>query len=102
MLELPQTVVDEIFERALKMHQKLVFPEAFKFLLRYHKAPSAFDLLDLERRKDVAAYQRLVQSHLGATENSNLQKSVRHVDEAAKIKPLLCWRLSNLDLTQNF
>lgn len=93
MLDLPQTVVDEIFERALKAHQRVYFPEAFKFLMRFHKLQSAFDLLDLERRKDVATYQTLVKNHLVAVDQADMQKSVRYVDEAAKIKPLLCWKL---------
>ena len=43
-----------------------------------------------------------MRNHIGATNQTDMQMSVRHVDEAAMIKPLLCWRLQNLDLSQNF
>lgn len=76
-------------------------PDLIKFLLRYHRVTSVFQLYDIEKRKDTQLYQNLVRNHLlnVANEHSNsMHHSVRHADEKQKVKPLLCWRLQNLNL----
>ena len=45
MMDLPETVIDEIFERALRLQQRVNSPDYIKFLLRYKKVTSAFELL---------------------------------------------------------
>ena len=51
MLELPDTVIDEIFERAVKMRQQVYHPEYVRFLLRYKNMDSVFDYLVGEKEK---------------------------------------------------
>jgi hypothetical protein len=46
MIDLAESVVDEIFERALKLQQKLHSPNFIKFFLKYNKTMSIFDLLE--------------------------------------------------------
>ena len=103
MMDLPETVIDEIFERALRLQQRVNSPDYIKFLLRYKKVTSAFELLDLEKQKGVSNYENLVRNHLLTKQQdpSNLL-SIRCSDEQQKLKPLLTWRLQNLNLKQNF
>lgn len=66
MMELPEAVIDEIFERALRLQQRVYSVEYIKFLLRYKKLMSVFELFDLEKRKSVNQYHNLVKNHIKA------------------------------------
>lgn len=66
MMDLPEAVIDEIFERALRLQQRVYSVEYIKFLLRYKKLMSVFELFDLEKRKSVSQYHNLVKNHIKA------------------------------------
>lgn len=84
-MDLPEAVIDEIFERALRLQQRVYSAEYIKFLLRYKKLMSVFELFDLEKRKSVSNYQNLVKNHIKATEqyaaDSLHHQSIRCADE---------------------
>lgn len=63
MIDLPETVIDEIFERSLKAYQKVYCPDYVKFLMKSRKLTSVFDLFDKEKRKNLSAYKNLVRNH---------------------------------------
>ena len=81
--------------------------EYIKFLLRYKKLMSVFELFDLEKRKSVSQYHNLVRNHIKAAgqntgDSLTQQQSIRCTDELQKANPLLTWRLENLNLRNNF
>ena len=63
-MDLPETVIDEIFKRSLKKQQRVHSPDYIKFLLRYKKIESVFELLELEKQKDISEYENLIRNHL--------------------------------------
>ena len=67
MMDLPEAVVDEIFERALRLQQRVYSAEYIKFFLRYKKLMSVFELYDQEKRKTVSNYHNLVRNHIKAS-----------------------------------
>ena len=101
MMQLPESVIDEIFERGLKIQQRVSSPEYIKFLLRYKQLSSVFELQYQETSKVIGSYHQLVKSYL--TNNiEEMNQSLRCTNDQQKVKPLLTWRLQNLNLTQNF
>ena len=64
-MDLPEAVIDEIFERALRLQQRVYSAEYIKFLLRYKKLMSVFELFDLTGCKASAIRFELLfyQSH---------------------------------------
>ena len=63
MMDLPETIIDEILERSLKKFQKVYSPDYVKFLMKQRKFMSVFDLFDKEKRKTFCAYQNLIKNH---------------------------------------
>lgn len=63
LMDLPEAVVDEIFERALRQQQRVYQADYIKFYLRYQKLMSVFELYELEKRKSVSGYHNLVRNH---------------------------------------
>lgn len=65
--------------------------------MKMKKVGSPFELLDIEKTRIIQTYEKLVQAKstvsdplLTASQNNN------------QIKPLLTWKLSNLNMKQNF
>lgn len=56
MIELPETVIYEIFERAFKIQQRVHAPDYIKFLLRYSKCASVFDYYEHTKSKVISSY----------------------------------------------
>ncbi|CDW77013.1 UNKNOWN [Stylonychia lemnae] len=97
ILNLPDSVVEEIIERSLKICGKTEDNELVKFMMKMKKVVSPFDLLEQEKQRVITTYEKLVHTKsnysdpmMSANVNSN------------SIKPLLTWKLSNLNLKQNF
>lgn len=51
ILNLPDSVVEEIIERALKLYGKTEDNELVKFMMKMKKVVSPFDLLDQEKTR---------------------------------------------------
>lgn len=97
MLDLPETVIDEIFDRAFKLQQRLHAPDYIKFLLRFSKLASIFDLYEHSKVKAVSSYHEIVKSYLIQSGPDNAfntnSQSIRHSVNFKKVKPILTWRL---------
>mmetsp|Transcript_34695 Transcript_34695/g.53208 ORF Transcript_34695/g.53208 Transcript_34695/m.53208 type:complete len:172 (+) Transcript_34695:1459-1974(+) len=99
LLNLPSRVVGEILDRALKIKQTVSSKEIVTFLKKFTKTSNEFDLLDNEKKTTLTNYFTLMRNTLLAGGQAH---SVRADEEAKMVKPLLTWRLQNLNLTQNF
>ena len=67
--------------------------------MKYKKLTSIFEYFDREKLKMVTNYQNLVRNHreINAFEGQ-MNQSIRYSNEQQKVKPLLTWRLQNLNL----
>lgn len=57
---MPDSVVEEIIERALKMQRTTEDPSLVKFMLKLKKAPTVFDLLKIEKMRVISTYEKLI------------------------------------------
>jgi len=73
-----------------------------RFLLKYMKTGSIFDFQDQQKEKVVSQYHSLVRSYLLSPIETTHNQSLRCTTEIQQVKPLLTWRLQNLNLGQNF
>eukprot|EP00347_Sterkiella_histriomuscorum_P019003 403343339 len=96
LLNLPDSVVEEIIERALKIQCRTEDNDLVKFMMKMKKVGSPFDLLDLEKTRIIQTYERLVQ------QKSAMSDPLLTASQNSQIKPLLTWKLSNLNMKQNF
>jgi len=78
VLQLPDSVVEEIIERALKMRGRTEDTDLVRLMMRMKKVTSPFELLTLEKQRVTQTYEKLVHTKssikdplLSATVNSN-------------------------------
>ena len=64
LLNLPDSVVEEIIERALKLRGSTEEPHLVNFLMRMKRLPSVFDLLEIETNRVVTTYEKIVSTKL--------------------------------------
>ncbi len=95
MLNLPDSVVEEIIERALKIDIKTEDHELIRFMMKMKRIQSPFDLLEAEKKRVITTYDKLVH-----TKMQPLHEPLYTATN--QVKPLLTWKLSNLNLKQNF
>ena len=64
LLALPDSIVEEIVERALKLKRCTEDHSLVRFLIRLKKVQSVFDLLELEKLRVISTYEKLVQNKI--------------------------------------
>lgn len=57
---MPESVVEEIIERALKIRRSTEDHELVKFLMKMKRINSPFDLLEFEKNRVISTYDKLV------------------------------------------
>ena len=64
LLTLPDSIVEEIVERALKLKRCTEDHALVRFLIRLKKTSSVFELLELEKSRVTNTYEKLVQNKI--------------------------------------
>lgn len=59
-MSLPESVVEEIIERALKIRRSTEDNDLVKFMMKMKRMSSPFELLEFEKNRVIISYDKLV------------------------------------------
>lgn len=65
---MPASVVEEIVERALKLHCRSEDDNLVRFLMKLKRASSPFQLLDSEKSRVLSTYEKLIHARTSASD----------------------------------
>jgi hypothetical protein len=60
LMSLPESVVEEIIERAMKIQRSTDEPQLIRFLMKVKRVSSVFELLELEKQRVISTYEKLI------------------------------------------